>query len=120
MELSSSQQCRTSYKKRLRWIVGAVSLLSLVGLVFVFLLSFRSRDKGPIFTFPFGSDALSFDGSGRILFVVHNGSIEVQDLEKGKQIAVAGQKGEEITTLALDRNRESAYSGTAKGDLKPF
>jgi WD40 repeat protein len=117
MEQSPLQQPLSGYKRRSRWIVAALCLFCVVACLLIWIIV---PDDRPLQSLPFGAHALSFDRSGKLLLAVHDGIIDVRDLEKDKQIALVHDKADQITMLALDANREVAYCGTAKGHLRPL
>jgi len=97
-----------------------VGLVFSAGLLFILITLLRRLDDRPLLTFPFGADALSFDGSGKLLLAVHDGMIDLQDVKERRQVELIKDERDGITTLALDANRELAYCGTAKGHLRPL
>ena len=102
MQRSPSQQGLREYKKRSRWMLIAICIFCIGGCFLVSIIFVRVRNDKPFLTFPFGTDALSFDRSGKLILAVHDGILDVRDLEKGHQIAQVRDKPDEITTLAVD------------------
>jgi WD40 repeat protein len=84
------------------------------------LICFNSlcfADNDSLWTFPFPSEGLSFDRSGKFLIIVHHGIVEVRSVESGRQVACLEKRGEHFNALTVDKNRSMAYCATVKGQI---
>jgi WD40 repeat protein len=79
--------------------------------------SFALADNEPLWTFKFPGGGLSFDSSGRILIIVHDGIVESRNIESGRQVARLEKAGQHFNALAMDKQRSTAYCATIKGQI---
>jgi WD40 repeat protein len=87
--------------------------------VFIFWTLNRNSEN-PCITFPFGARKLSFDSSGKLLMILHDGVIDVREVKTGTQVATIDARPQEITTLTLDKQRAIGCFGTNRGEIGIF
>jgi hypothetical protein len=110
-----NQTLRRNYR---RWAWILVFLVTLAGVLIFWKLT--ADPEIPCITFPFGAQSLSFDSSGKLLMILHDGVIDVRNVKTGNQVATIDARPQAIASLTLDKERAFGCFGTYGGEIGIF